>query len=62
MFLSDLKSRLLPNARIQLTTDGFSSYPPVVDALWRNAIDYATVIKDYSSATGDEARKYSPAT
>jgi IS1 family transposase len=62
VFLSDLKSRLLPNARIQLTTDGFGSYPPVVDALWRNSIDYAQIIKEYSGATGDEARKYSPAT
>ena len=33
-----------------------------MDALWRNAIDYAIVVKEYSSATGDEARKYSPAT
>ncbi len=36
--------------RIQLTTDGFGFYPPVVDALWRNAIDYAQIIKEYSSA------------
>src|SRR5439155_10969628 len=35
---------------------------PVVDSLWRNGIDYATIIKEYSGATGDEARKYSPAT
>jgi IS1 family transposase len=62
VFLSDLKSRIRVGNRIQLTTDGFGSYPPVVDALWRNAIDYAQVIKEYSGATGDEARKYSPAT
>jgi len=31
-----------------------------VDALWRNAIDYAQIIKDYQGATGDEARKYCP--
>jgi hypothetical protein len=41
LFLQDLRSRLLPAQRIQLTTDGFGSYPPVVDALWRGHIDYA---------------------
>jgi IS1 family transposase/lambda repressor-like predicted transcriptional regulator len=62
VFLSDLKSRLLPNARIQLTTDGFGSYPPVVDALWRNSIDYAQIVKEYASPTAEDARKYSPST
>jgi IS1 family transposase len=62
VFLADLKSRLRVGQRIQLTTDGFGSYPPVVDALWRNGIDYAVIVKEYSGATGDEARKYSPAT
>ena len=61
-FLADLRSRLLPGRRIQMTTDGFGSYPPVVDALWRGNIDYAIVIKEYGAATGDEARRYSPAT
>ena len=32
-FLADLRSRMLPGQRIQLTTDGFGSYQPVVDAL-----------------------------
>ena len=58
----DLKSRIKVGNRIQLTTDGFGSYPPVVDALWRNAIDYATIVKEYTSATKEEARRYSPAT
>ena len=40
-FLPDLRSRMLPGQRIQLTTDGFGSYPPVVDALWRDGIDDA---------------------
>jgi hypothetical protein len=61
VFLSDLKSRIRVGNRIQLATDGFGSYP-VVDALWRNVIDYAQIIKDYqikdyAGATGDEARK-----
>lgn len=60
-FLSDLKARLLPGQRIQLTTHGFGSYPPVVDALWRNNIDYAQLIKDYSDPSPEEQRRYSPA-
>jgi IS1 family transposase len=59
-FLRDLKSRLLPGQRIQLTTDGFGSYPPVVDALWGSGIDYAQIIKDYTDAPKDEQRRYSP--
>src|SRR5436853_5971554 len=34
-FLRDLRERMLPGQRIQLTTDGFGSYQPVVEALWR---------------------------
>ena len=62
MFLRDLRSRLLPAQRIQLTTDGFGSYPPVVDALWRGHIDYAQIIKEYTSPTPEEQRRYSPPT
>lgn len=61
-FLADLRSRLLPGQRIQLTTDGLGMYQPVVDALWRGNIDYAIVIKEYGSPPSEEARRYSPAT
>lgn len=61
VFLRDLRSRLLPGQRIQLTADGFGSYPPVIDALWRDNIDFAQIIKDYNSPTPEEQRKYSPA-
>ena len=62
-FLCDLRSRLLPAQRIQLTTDGFGSYPPVVDALWRGHIDYAQIIKEYTAPqTAEEQRRYSPPT
>jgi IS1 family transposase len=60
-FLRDLKTRLTPGRRIQLTTDGFGSYPPVVDALWRNNIDYAQIIKEYTNPTPEDQRRYSPA-
>lgn len=62
VFLSDLKSRIRVGNRIQLTTDGFGSYPPVVDSLWRNGIDYAQIIKEYASPSAEDARKYSPST
>jgi IS1 family transposase len=61
-FLRDLKSRIRIGNRIQLSTDGLGCYPPVVDALWRNSIDYGVVVKEYGSATGTEAQRYSPAT
>ncbi len=40
-----------PYQRIQLTTDGFGAYRPVVDALWRNGIDYAQIVKEYGTQT-----------
>jgi IS1 family transposase len=62
VFLSDLRSRLLPGQRIQITTDGFGSYAPVIDALWRGNVDYAQQIKDYTDPSKEEQRRYSPAT
>lgn len=60
-FLEDLRSRLLPEQRIQLTADGHGSYPAVVDALWADNIDFAQIIKNYSDPSPSEQRKYSPA-
>ena len=40
------------------STDGLGHYTVVVDAIWRNAIDYAQSIKEYKGATGDEAREF----
>jgi IS1 family transposase len=61
-FLADLRSRIRVGNRIQLSTDGHAPYRTVVDALWRNSIDYGIVIKEYGDPTKEEARKYSPAT
>lgn len=60
-FLADLRMRVLVGNRIQLTTDGLGTYPPVVDSLWRDNIDYAVIIKDYGDPKPEEQRKYSPA-
>lgn len=61
-FLSDLRARIVPGHRFQLTTDGFSSYPPVVDSLWRDGIDFAVQLKEYGDPSPEEQRRYSPAT
>jgi IS1 family transposase len=58
-FLTDLRARLVPGHRFQLTTDGYGVYQPVVDSLWRGNIDYGIVIKEYGG--GNEDHKYSPA-
>ena len=55
-FLTDLRSRIRVGNRIQLTTDGLACYPPVVDALWRNSIDYGVVVKEYGTEEGDIGR------
>ena len=62
MFLSDLRSRIRIGNRIQLTTDGLSCYPPVVDALWRNGIDYGVVVKEYRTEEGENGRTSASAT
>ncbi len=58
-FLNDLASRL--NTRIQLTSDGWHTYPVAVDAAFGyDAIDYAALVKIYGEAPKEERRKYSP--
>jgi IS1 family transposase len=61
-FLSDLRSRVKPGHRIQLTTDGLGHYAVAADAIWRNSIDFAQLIKQYGGGPQDTPeRKYSPA-
>jgi IS1 family transposase len=57
-FLSDLKRRLAN--RVQLTTDGHRAYLDVVDDVFADGIDYATLVKLYGSDPQQEKR-YSPA-
>lgn len=57
-FLADLKRRLVN--RVQLTTDGHRAYLDVVDDVFSNDIDYATLIKLYGG-DGDTEKRYSPA-
>jgi IS1 family transposase len=57
-FMADLAGRL--SGRIQLTTDGYSPYVPAVFlAFGKNAVDFAQLVKEYSSPLRNEQR-YSP--
>ena len=57
-FMHDLAERL--EGRFQLTTDGFSAYAQVVEAVFGKEIDYGQLIKIYGT-TGGPAGRYSPA-
>ncbi len=58
LFIGDLSMRL--RNRIQLSTDGFNSYAPAVEATWGVGIDYGQIVKSFASAEFAEQRKYSP--
>lgn len=48
------------SGRFQLSTDGFTSYPPAAEYHLGSRIDYAMLIKEYKSAGAEDARLYSP--
>lgn len=58
-FMRDLAGRLVH--RVQLTTDGHSSYLEAVETVFGDDIDYAMLIKLYGSPDQKEERRYSPA-
>lgn len=60
-FMADLRSRIRPGHRIQLTTDGLGHYERVVSALWGSKIDYTMLHKSYGTPSESEQRRYSPA-
>jgi IS1 family transposase len=57
-FMLDLADRV--TGRIQLTTDGLSAYPNAVGLAFRHNIDFAQLVKQYTSPREGQAR-YSPA-
>jgi IS1 family transposase len=61
-FMADLAPRLAN--RVQLSTDGFTSYPDAVEKAFRGNVDYGVLHKQYAGeAMQKEAkRRYSPAT
>jgi IS1 family transposase len=58
-FMKDLAGRLAN--RVQLTTDGHSSYLNAVENAFGSEIDYAMLIKLYGSDQAPEETRYSPA-
>jgi IS1 family transposase len=58
-FMRDLASRL--RDRIQLTTDAFPSYRPLVADAFRSDVDYAMLVRVFTTPPGvGAAGKYSP--
>jgi len=57
-FMEDLAGRL--NNRIQLSSDALGAYADAVERAFGAEIDYAQIVKEYSSPSRDQ-RKYSPA-
>lgn len=62
-FMKDLKSRLTPNARPQMTTDGLIHYRDAVDHSFGIDVDFAMLQKHYGKKPADAsaATRYSPA-
>lgn len=58
-FMYDVKSRLAN--RVQLTTDGHRVYLDAIDLAFGEEIDYAMLVKLYSSDRGEGETRYSPA-
>lgn len=59
-FMHDLAARL--RYRVQLTTDGFRSYPRAVKSAFKDDIDYAMLVKIYGADQDSRRpeRRYSP--
>ncbi len=58
-FMDDLAGRL--NNRIQLSTDGMDKYKDAVENAFGAVVDYAQIVKEYSTPSGQEVqRRYSP--
>lgn len=58
--MKDLSGRLA--GRIQLTTDGFQSYPDAVELAFRGNVDFAMLVKNYANPSEQVSaeRRYSP--
>lgn len=60
-FLTDLRDRLAPEHRIQITTDGFHFYQRGVEDVFAGRADFAQMIKLYGDyGQHDAAGRYSP--
>jgi len=57
-FIRDLKSKMDPNGKVQLTTDGYNEYKDAVKEIFGNEIDYAQTIKHQGSKDKDGRYTY----
>lgn len=58
-FMDDVASRLV--RRIQITSDGLASYPPVIEAAFKGKVDYAQLVKVFGpEGTTIGTGRYSP--
>jgi IS1 family transposase len=61
-FLTDLRDRIAPEHRFQITTDGFAFYRRGVEEVFAGQADFAQLIKLYGDyGQYDAAGRYSPA-
>jgi len=54
-FMMDLASRL--TGRVQLTTDGFRSYPEAVEYAFGEEVDFGSIVKTYGKKEGEDGQK-----
>jgi IS1 family transposase len=58
-FIDDLSQRIV--RRVQLTSDGYTAYQPVIAEAFKNKIDYAQLVKIYGTeGTSIRTSRYSP--
>ncbi len=57
-FMDDVRQRV--EDRMQITTDGLNAYLEAVEGAFGPDVDYAMLVKLYSSGGGDPERRYSP--
>ncbi len=58
LFLEDLASRL--SHRVQISSDALRAYTGAIENAFGDEVDYGTLVKTYSSAQLEDARRYSP--
>lgn len=58
MFMEDLASRLV--SRPQISSDGMDAYAEAVDNAFGSEVDYAQLVKSYSTFVPEGRRRYSP--
>ena len=48
------------NSRVQISSDSLRAYQKAIETAFGSDVDYGTIVKTYSSAQPEEARRYSP--